>query len=388
MDLTLMSETNQKSNQIFHHNVNWLLCSDIRIKDGQNKGALFGWKNMNPKSFPFIYSEITGYAITSFSWIYSSLRNNLALQAARESADWILRNMQSNLLVARPPASGIEPNELSEVFYSFDNGMIIIGLVNLYKLTKNVENLVLAEKMSQTLIGRFFDGEKLTARLDKSFNQMTTENINGLVKWSTISGGYHAKLSLAFLELSRLTKDPTYSQVSNSICDYAIKMQGSGGRFVTNPGSGTVYLHPHLYTCEGLIYSGIMQSNKEHYSVGLKGVLWAIEQAESSKAGGLCANTESNAVEQSDCTAQLVRLLILCRSQLENIINSTKLDNVIQRLHSRLLDFYISDGDGMGGIRYQLGLDSACSWCTMFSMQAFHLWKIRNSKLLWLDYFV
>jgi hypothetical protein len=266
--------------------------------------------------------------------------------------------------------------------------MIIIGLLNLYKLTGNIKNLTLAKKMSKALIARFFDGEKLTARLDKSLNQMSTENTNGFVKWSTIPGGYHAKLSLALLELSRLTKDPTYTQVSNCICDYAIKMQGSGGQIITNPGSGTVYLHPHLYACEGLIYSGIVQSNKEHYSVGLKGVLWAIEQVESSKTGGLCANTESNAVEQSDCTAQLVRLLILCRSQLAKIINSTKIDNIIQRLNTRLLDFYISDGDDMGGMRYQLGLDSACSWCTMFSMQAFHLWKIRNSKLPWLDYFV
>jgi len=387
--MILMNEIYQKSNQILQDNIDWLLYSDIRIKDGQNKGALFGWKNLNPKSFPFIYSEITGYAVTSFSWIYSSLGYDSALQAARESAEWIQRNAQSNLLVARPPALGIEPNDLSELFYSFDNGMIVIGLVNLYKITNDANNLLLAEKITQALIGRFFDGEKLTARLDNSYNPMMKENTNGVVKWSTISGAYHAKLSLALLELSRLTNNPTYSKVSNSICDYAVKLQSSEGQFITNPGSDIVFLHPHLYACEGLIYSGIMQSNEEHNRIGLKGILWAIEQAESSKGGGVCSNTARDAVEQSDCTAQLVRLLILCRSQLEKFIDSSKLDNVIQRLHSRLLDFYISTDNDRGGMRYQLSLESACSWCTMFSMQALHLWKIRNSgKLIWLEYFV
>jgi hypothetical protein len=384
-----MSEIYRKSNQILHHNIQWLLNSDIRIKDGQNKGALFGWENLNPESFPFIYSEITGYAVTSFSWLYSSLGNHLALQAARESAEWIQKNMQSNLLVARPPVAGVEPNDLSEVFYSFDNGMIIIGLINLYKITKDVNILLLAEKITQTLIGRFFDGEKLTPRLDNSYKPMPKETTNGIVKWSTIPGAYHAKLSLALLELSRLTNNSTYSEVSNSICDYAVKMQSSEGHFMTNPGSDIVFLHPHLYSCEGLIYSGIMQSNEEHHRVGLSGVLWAIEQAESSKGGGLCSNTARDAVEQSDCTAQLLRLLILCCSQLKKSLNSSTLDNVIQRLHSRLLDFYIPTGEARGAMRYQLGLESACSWCTMFSMQALHLWKIRNSsKSIWLEYFV
>ena len=384
-----MNKIDQKSNQILRDNVNWLLYSDIRINNGQNKGALFGWKNLNTKSFPFIYSEITGYAVTSFSWIYSSFGNQLALQAARESTEWIQGNMQSNLLVARPPALGIEPNDLSELFYSFDNGMIIIGLVNLYKITNDVNNLLLAEKITQALIDRFFDGEKLAARLDNFYKPIPKDTTKGMVKWSTISGAYHAKLSLALLELSRIINNPTYSKVSNSICDYAVKLQSSEGQFITNPGSDIVYLHPHLYACEGLIYSGIIQSNEEHHRVGLRGILWAIVQAASSKGGGLCSNTARDAVEQSDCTAQLLRLLILCRSQLEKFVNSSKLDNVIQRLHSRLLEFYISNGNDRGGMRYQFRLESTCSWCTMFSMQALHLWKIRDSSnLQWLQYFV
>ena len=97
-----MNKAHQRSNKIFRNNVKWLLSSDIRIKSGKNRGALYGWKNLNPVSFPFIYSEITGYAITAFSWIYSSLHNTAALQAAEESSEWIIKNMHSYLLFARP----------------------------------------------------------------------------------------------------------------------------------------------------------------------------------------------------------------------------------------------------------------------------------------------
>jgi len=386
-----MNRFYRKSNKIFCNNIAWLLSSDIRIKSGQNKGALYGWKNLDPVSFPFIYSEITGYATTTFCWIYSQLGNISALQAANESADWIIKNMRSYLLVARTSILD-DSDDLSNLFYAFDNGMIMIGLLNLYKLTKDSILLLLAEHMTKTIIKRFFDGSKLIARVNDSYKPVINNNKrnNGDVrKWSTISGAYHCKLSIGLLELSRLTNNKFYAQISDSICDYAITLQKSNGQFITNPDSDITYLHPHLYSCEGLVYSGLKQSNNDHYKAGLTGIRWAMEMLDANGTGGLAGDTRNDSVEQSDCSAQLLRLLILCRSQLRKSLNSSKLDNIIDRLHSRLLDFYIAVGEDLGGMRYHLGLDSACSWCTMFSMQAFALWRIRYSdKLTWMDYFV
>lgn len=379
----------EKSNKILDENIEWIISSDIRIKDGNNKGALYGWKNLSPPYFPFIYSEITGYAITCFSWIASEFGYPVALEAAKEASEWIRKNMHSNLLIARPPASRDEPNELSSLFYSFDNSMIMIGLLNFYKITKKSSVLRLVEKMAQTLIERFFDGEKLIPRLDISFNSIKPTDDRGIVKWSTVPGAYACKLSLGLLELSRLTKNKEYVQVSDSLCEYAKKMQKSNGEFITNPGSNIVYLHPHLYACEGLIYSGITQSNESHYAAGLNGLKWAMDQVDLNSNRGLFRDTEKGSVEQSDCTAQLLRLLILCHSELEKAVKKSKLNKAIEILHLRLLDFYIPTGEGRGAMRYQLAKETACSWCTMFSMQALKLWSSRNSrKLPWVDYFV
>jgi len=73
------------------------------------------------------------------------------------------------------------------------------------------------------------------------------------------------------------------------------------------------------------------------------------------------------------------------------------IDNIIEKLHLRLLDFYISEGVDRGGIRYQLPLDTACSWCTMFTMQALRLWTKRKefkkknnnrNNNEWIDYYI
>jgi hypothetical protein len=379
----------EKSNKVLYNNIEWIISSDIRIKDGYNKGALYGWKDLTPPHFPFIYSEITGYAITCFSWIYSEFGNPVALQAAKEAAHWILKNLHSNLVFARPKAAANEPNELSTMFYSFDNSMVMIGLLNLYKITKKSNVLRLVEKMTQVLIDRFFDGEKLTPRLDSSFNSIIPAEDGGIVKWSTISGAYHCKISLVLLELSRLTENNEYVRVSDSLCEYAKKMQKKTGEFITNPGSEIVYLHPHLYACEGLIYSGLKQCSESQYSAGLKGIKWAMDQLDSNSNRGLLRDTGKGSVEQSDCTAQLLRLLILCHSDLEKTVKKSQLTKVIDRLHSRLLEFCIPAGEGQGAMRYQFSKGTACSWCTMFSIQALWLWSSQSSrKFQWIDYFV
>ena len=133
------------------------------------------------------------------------------------------------------------------MFYSFDNSMVMIGLLNLYKITKKSNILRLVEIMTQVLVERFFDGEKLIPRLDSSFKSIIPTGDRGIVKWSTIPGAYHCKLSIRLLGLSRLTRNNEYVRVSDSICEYAKKMQKYSGEFTTNPGSEIVYTYTHIF---------------------------------------------------------------------------------------------------------------------------------------------
>jgi hypothetical protein len=389
--------------KVFKDNVEWLLHSGIRIRNGLKKGAMYGWKNLNPPSYPFIYNEITGYAITSFLYIYSELGEPEALQAAKDSANWIVKNIRSYSSSYLLPAGSIETHsfnqkgDLSNQIYAFDNGMVIIGLLNLYKVINETNLLKYAEKMAKSLIEKFFDGSKLIAVLDRSYRPITNNtNLNDGsnssrddIKWSTISGAYHCKLSLALLDLSLLTKNDMYSKVSDSLCEFAQKLQKADGRIISDPNLETViYLHPHLYACEGLIYAGIRQHNADYFAAGLKGIRWAAKQI-NSLTGGLPRTVGGKFIEQSDCIAQLFRLLILCYLRIEE--PSHNLKDIIEKLHCRLLDFYIPEGKDRGAMKYHLSLDTACSWCTMFTLQALMLWNKRKEfqkVQKWIEYFI
>jgi len=176
------------------------------------------------------------------------------------------------------------------------------------------------------------------------------------------------------LELSKLTNNANYARISNAICHFAMSLQKPDGRFEMRPKSEITYLHPQLYACEGLVYSGTFESNEQYLKSGLQGIVWAAEQL--NDIGGLPRDNSGASVEQSDAMCQLLRLLILCYSDLVKLIDESSLTDMIKKLHMRILEFCIISGnDDRGSVKYQLGFDTACSWCTMFCLQALRLWQ-------------
>ena len=364
------------SEEIINNNSNWLVNSEIRVQQGEDKGALYGWKELTDSSYPYIYSEIVGYATTCFSWLFVNENNNQALTAAQESAAWLRNNMTSGILITgkiNKTASFDLKGDLSNQVYSFDNGMILAGLMNLYKIDKDSKNLNSAIEIADKLIDKFFDGKKMIAMLDRSFNLSDY----GKGKWSTMSGSYQAKIAFGLLKLFKVTQKTIYREVSKSICDFALTMQTPDGRFKTNAEEDLTFLHPHLYSCEGLLYAGIILSDKQYIDSALRGLEWAIKLMENND-GSLPRSTKEN-VEQSDCMSQLMRLLIICNSDL-NKRDNHNLNIFIENLRKSILNLYTSDGKNMGGFRYQTSLNQICTWCTMFTLQAFVYYNDFKSK--------
>jgi hypothetical protein len=94
---------------------------------------------------------------------------------------------------------------------------------------------------------------------------------------------------------------------------------------------------------------------------------------------GLLPRSTKEIVEQSDCVAQLLRLLIICKSKLKEKEN-LQVEKVIENLKDVLVDLYIANGNQMGGVRYQKSFNQICTWCTMFSLQAFNFYDHTKSE--------
>ena len=134
----------------------------------------------------------------------------------KEAAQWIIRKMNSEFLLAagyRKHEQFCTKRETFQIrLYLFDNGMVMTGLLNLYKISRKKDLLQVCKQHGRFFVKYFFNGSNISKQhcLIRFYKPVAMKE----VKWSTIPGAYHSKLSLGFLELSKLTDNTNYARIS------------------------------------------------------------------------------------------------------------------------------------------------------------------------------
>ncbi len=181
---------------------------------------------------------------------------------AADSVDNILKPTGSGLAVpARIYRSSADMPDRHRYCYGFDNGTILKGLVDVYRITKEEKDLKVEEKYLET-------AEKIAAFLINDlkmgqsgfysyFDPATKQPMNSFENWSMHAGAFHAKNAEGFLRLYEQTKNKVYFDTAISLCENALKFQRPSGRFITEPNEDATHAHPHCYAAEGLLSTGL-----------------------------------------------------------------------------------------------------------------------------------
>ena len=75
----------------------WLIKSGIQNqnnKDLAKYGAFSAWYDITSKKYSYLYSEITGYLITSMLFHYEITKKKFFLKSAELSANWLINYAQ------------------------------------------------------------------------------------------------------------------------------------------------------------------------------------------------------------------------------------------------------------------------------------------------------
>ena len=103
---------------------------------------------------PYVFSEITGYLTTLMCAHYARTEDARVLESARGAAEWLLRT-------AHPETGGfrclwpLAPSRFDYKFgqiYAFDTGVIVSGLVDVYRATGDDRYLAAAVRAGDWLL--------------------------------------------------------------------------------------------------------------------------------------------------------------------------------------------------------------------------------------------
>jgi len=350
----------------FEKSSDWLLKSGIQ----NGSGAFSAWLDLDKGKNSFEYSEITGYAITTLSYLNSIQTSAELVKKAEKAAKWLSKNAitQEGAVLARNYQKWEKPNEKFSFnggnCFSFDAGMVLNGFGELYNETGKQELLDSALKIGNFLIDNMMENGKMHAIYNVNAQKIVDTND----KWSTGAGPYHAKIAIGLLKLADATRNEKFGDAAVAICKNALEQQLPSGRFVTNPSNESTHLHPHCYTAEGLLFAGMNLSEQRFIDAAENAVAWALENQQ--KDGGVNAyfDGEWNKSQRSDVLAQVLRLALVLKSI--GRLQSVRGENILA-LKNRLLEFRHETGGFLYGKELDLSEKNCVNaWCTMFALQA------------------
>jgi len=354
----------------------WLLHSGIQETDEnvRNYGGVSAWFDLRNATYPFFYSEITGYAINTFLFFHQVTEDAVYLKRARLAADWLMKIEQPTTGLFPTWVHGQDPARphFEEWAFTFDHWMIIYGLANLAEVCGESSYLEKAEDVARFLLRHTVSKSGL---FYPAFNFRSQKVVEPNDKWSRTAGSFLVKAVLGLQKLYQLTQNNDYRFHAAKLAKAVLHLQQENGRFVTLIDEGSTHSHAHLYTLEGLLFFGITVQDQNLIDAFIKGLSWILE--EQLDHGGLYSFFKDEGFvphERTDVLAQTLRLGVL---SLQYVKHAGKLKSKLGRLRQRLLLYQINSGTQKGGFLYGQEEDGAIryhvnAWVTMFAAQA--LW--------------
>ncbi len=185
-----------------------------------------------------VSTEITGYFASTMVFLSQRMPQGGYLNAAVKAADYLCQTAWNEELETFPF------EDRSNLAYFFDCGIIIRGLLAVWRVTKEQRLLDTAIRASHGMI-RDFRLEPIISLPDKT-------PLPRQAHWSRSPGCYQLKSALAWFEVSEITGDGALRDAYFEVLDSAL---GSHLDFL--PGAADKAsimdrLHPYLYFLEGL----------------------------------------------------------------------------------------------------------------------------------------
>lgn len=373
----------------------WLTHSGIQnaSRDSKLSGGVAAWYELETKIYPFLYSEITGYALSTYLFLHRITGDDRYITSAHAAARWLIKNallknggIKTRFYLVKHYVSGNYCFHYGRV-YAFDTAMVGYGLLQLYRYSQKAEY----GRACQSIF-RFLSEEMRTpdGLFHPYYDTVEKQKAQDLSKWSDQSGTFHAKHALFFVDYFEIFGDRRAKEITTKMLDASVALQKRDGRFITARKDGSTHLHPHAYTIEGLLYGGIHFEREDWMESALKGFKWM--QKGVSKDGSVSSIYEGGTFshhERSDIVAQTLRIGSVLYGWKPSSVR--KYLPALEAIRNHLLLFQHPSG----GFVYGAATDGMVrghlnAWATMFALQA--LWMhdefVIREEPLQLDAFV
>jgi hypothetical protein len=222
----------------------WLLDSGIQ----DSSGGVARFYRAESEKNKAVSTEITGYATSALIYLFDVTGDEIYLARARQTANFLIEQAWDKQLRAFPFERPSPAPEIEHHSYFFDSGIIIRGLLAVWRKTRDEHLLDIAVAAAHGMIENFHAGEDYHPILALPAREPLPRG----PQWSRSPGCYQLKSALAWWDVAEATGDAVLRNAYLDMLDSALRTHAA-----YLPGSSNEYivmdrLHPYCYFLEGL----------------------------------------------------------------------------------------------------------------------------------------
>ncbi len=221
----------------------WLLKSGIQSPNG---GVARYYRSDLERNEP-ISTEITGYAVSAFVYLFERTGRSAFADRARLAADFLVDQAWSKELQTFPfEFPGTPPA------YFFDCGIIVRGLLAAWRMSGDQCYLDAAAAGGQTMLRDFDAGADFHPILELPSKKPAARDD----RWSRSSGCYQLKAAMAWGELAEVTENSRFRQAFDRMLDFAMQTHAEFLPGSEDENRVMDRLHAYCYFLEALVSYG------------------------------------------------------------------------------------------------------------------------------------
>jgi glycosyltransferase involved in cell wall biosynthesis len=220
----------------------WFLSSGIQEASGGV--ARYYFSDERERNAP-LTTEITGYAASALVCLYKQRSETGYLDAAIKAACYLVDAWDRNC-----SAMPFEVDGDKRYSYFFDNGIIVRGLLSVWREFKNEQFLRTAIRVADSMEHDFTDGKEFAPILELPSKEPIAREAG---RWSRNPGCYQLKAALGWYELWQITNNESYRQYYRQMLESALATHNSFLPGIPDELGVMDRLHPYCYFLEGLL---------------------------------------------------------------------------------------------------------------------------------------
>lgn len=338
----------------------WFLRSGIQ----EPEGGVARYYLTDSKRNARISTEITGYAISALVYLYRRLDEFEYLEAARRAATFLARRAWNRELAVFPfeyVTNGLLPNNLA---YFFDSGIIVRGLLTLWRVMPEGEWLDAAVAAGRSMMRDFLDVDVVHPVVSLPSRKPMPHAGN----WSRNPGCYQLKAALAWHDLYEVTADRAFLEAYERVLARSLETHLNFLPGDKDPVLVMDRLHAYCYFLEGLL---------PRYSDPLS--MAAVREG-IARVSALLREI-APVFERSDVCAQLLRMRLFADGLGVEPLDRSAACEEVQRM--RRYQFQDSDPARHGGFWFGTRRGDLLPYVnpvsTAFCMQALEMWRLAEA---------